>query len=83
MGTAADRLEEIAPLIGKSEREIRRAELKQAAVGAWRALREAPSKLIALRAKWVEKSPAFMAQVREEWAEARPVVAEKLRVTTR
>lgn len=83
MGTAADRLEEIAPLIGKSEREIRRAELKQAAVGAWRTLRGAPSKLIALRAKWVEKSPAFIAQVREEWADARPVVAEKLRVTIR
>jgi predicted nucleotide-binding protein (sugar kinase/HSP70/actin superfamily) len=83
MGTAADRLEEIAPFIGKSEREIRRAELKQAAVGAWRVLRGGPSKLIALRAKWLEKSPAFMAQVREEWADARPVVAEKLRVTIR
>jgi predicted nucleotide-binding protein (sugar kinase/HSP70/actin superfamily) len=83
MGTAADRLEEIAPLIGMSEREIRRAELKQSALGAWRALRQAPSKLIAMRAKWVEKSPAFIAQVREEWADARPVVAEKLRETIR
>ena len=38
-----------------------------------------PTKLIDLRAKWVEKSPEFIAQVREEWADARPVVAEKLR----
>jgi len=83
MGTAADRLEEIAPLIGKSERDIRVAELKQAAGSAWRALLGAPARLADLRAKWIEKSPAFIAQIREEWVEARPVVAEKLRETLR
>ncbi len=78
-GTAADRLAEIAPLMGKTERQIRIARAKQAATDTLSALRAAPGKLAALRAKWVEKSPTFIAQVREEWADARPVMAEKLR----
>jgi hypothetical protein len=83
MGTAADRLAEIAPLMGKTEAQIRRAELKETAVRGLKALRALPGTVASLRAKWIEKSPAFIAQVREEWAEARPVVAEKLRGTLR
>ncbi|MES1164520.1 MAG: 2-hydroxyglutaryl-CoA dehydratase, partial [Verrucomicrobiota bacterium] len=78
-GTAADRLAEIAPLLGKSKTEIRLLELRDGAGRAWTALRGAPDKLRGLRAKWIERSPAFLAQVREEWADARPVVAQKIR----
>ncbi|HEY4187007.1 MAG TPA: 2-hydroxyglutaryl-CoA dehydratase [Polyangia bacterium] len=78
-GTAADRLAEIAPLLSMTESQIRVARAKAAVVGTVSALRAAPGRIAAMRAKWVEKSPAFIAQVREEWAEARPVVAEKLR----
>jgi len=83
MGTSADRLAEIAPLMGKSEAQIRMAEIKQTAARTVESLRALPAKVATLRAKWIEKSPAFIAQLREELAEARPVMAEKLRVSLR
>jgi len=82
-GTAADRLAEIAPLMGKSNVEIRLRELERGAKRTWTKLRAAPEKLRGLRARWVEKSPAFLAQVREEWTEARPAIAQKVRDTAR
>jgi len=48
-----------------------------------KALRAAPGKIAAMRAKWLEKSPEIIAQVREEWAEQRPIVVEKLRTKLR
>ncbi|MBC8132236.1 MAG: 2-hydroxyglutaryl-CoA dehydratase [Deltaproteobacteria bacterium] len=78
-GTAADRLAEIAPLIGKSRSEIRIIQARNMAAQTWESLRAAPKTLGALRARWAAKSPEFLAQVREEWADARPVVAEKIR----
>jgi predicted nucleotide-binding protein (sugar kinase/HSP70/actin superfamily) len=78
-GTAADRLAEIAPLIGKTATGIRVLRTRALAEQTWTALRTAPRKLRELRAKWMEKTPAFFAQVREEWADARPVVADKIR----
>jgi predicted nucleotide-binding protein (sugar kinase/HSP70/actin superfamily) len=78
-GTAADRLAEIAPLLGMSPTQIRMHQAGLVAKRTWSALRGAPGQLRALRAKWVEKSPSFLAQVKGEWADARPVVADKIR----
>jgi hypothetical protein len=82
-GTAADRLAEIAPLMEMTPAQIRIHRLLGLAAGSLKALRAAPTQLVALSTRWKEKSPAFLAQVREEWAGARPVVAEKLRARAR
>jgi predicted nucleotide-binding protein (sugar kinase/HSP70/actin superfamily) len=78
-GTAADRLAEIAPFVGKSRTEIRVVRARQLATRTWTALRAAPKRFTELRARWAEKSPAFLAQVREELIDARPIVTEKIR----
>ncbi len=82
-GTAADRLAEVAPLLGKSTAEVRIIEAKLAAqklVGAVRAL---PGVLGKLRKKIATRSPALFAQAREEWIEARPVIAAKIKQAAR
>lgn len=78
-GTAADRLHEVAPLVGKSALQIRAAEARATAGRAWAALRAAPARVAALKAAFTERAPSLLAEVREEWAEARPVLAEKAR----
>jgi predicted nucleotide-binding protein (sugar kinase/HSP70/actin superfamily) len=78
-GTAADRLAEIAPLLGKSAAGIRVAEARRFVSGMASALKAAPGKAMELRARWTRKAPAFLAQVREEWVDVKPAVAEKVR----
>jgi predicted nucleotide-binding protein (sugar kinase/HSP70/actin superfamily) len=83
-GTAADRLAELAPYLGKSDREIavlRAKELAKSAVAAARAL---PGTLATLRGRLKERAPVLFAQAREEWVDAKPAVVQKLqRATTR
>jgi predicted nucleotide-binding protein (sugar kinase/HSP70/actin superfamily) len=78
-GTAADRLAEIAPYLGKGAAEIRVLRARALAVQTWNALRAAPRKVAELRTRVLEKSPDLLAQVREEWIDARPIVAQKIR----
>ncbi len=82
-GTAADRLAEIAPLVGKSEIEIRGLAARAAWKRAVSATRALPGWLGRMRRKLVERTPMLVAQAREEWREARPAVAEKLRAKFR
>ncbi|HET6279902.1 MAG TPA: 2-hydroxyglutaryl-CoA dehydratase [Polyangia bacterium] len=82
-GTAADRLAEIAPFIGKSATEIRVLEAKMLASNAVAAVRGLPAFVAKLRKKIIARGPTLMAQAREEWVEARPVIAEKLKTAAR
>ena len=78
-GTAADRLAEIAPLIGKTPVQIGVAQTRMWVRGAIQTVRATPTTVKQLRKSWAAKSPRFFQQVREEWADARPVLAEQLR----
>ncbi|HEV3030447.1 MAG TPA: 2-hydroxyglutaryl-CoA dehydratase [Polyangia bacterium] len=78
-GSAADRLAEVAPYIGKSEGEIRVLRAKALAARALEAARGLPATLNALRGRLKERAPILFAQAREEWVDAKPVVVEKLR----
>lgn len=80
-GTAADRLAELAPYIGKSETQIRLLRAKAAAKTVVAAAKAAPGWLAGLRKKLVEKGPVLVAQAREEWKDARPAFEEKARAT--
>jgi hypothetical protein len=80
-GTAADRLAEVAPYIGKSETQIRILRAKAAASTLIAAAKAAPGWLAGLRKKMVEKTPILVAQAREEWKDARPAFEEKARAT--
>jgi predicted nucleotide-binding protein (sugar kinase/HSP70/actin superfamily) len=78
-GTAADRLAEIAPYVGKSEREILVLRGKALAARAIEAARGLPSTLATLRGRLKERAPVLFAQAREEWVDVKPVVVEKLK----
>jgi predicted nucleotide-binding protein (sugar kinase/HSP70/actin superfamily) len=78
-GTAADRLAEIAPYIGKSGPGIAVLRGKALAANAVAAARALPSTLAALRGRLKERAPVLFAQAREEWVDAKPIVVEKLR----
>jgi len=78
-GTAADRLAEIAPYVGKSEAEIRVLRAKAFGRGLLAAARALPGKLQAMREHVEQRGPVLMAQAREEWVDAKPVVVEKLK----
>jgi hypothetical protein len=78
-GTAADRLAELAPYLGKSDREIRALRAKALAARALDAARALPATLATLRGRLKERAPILLAQAREEWVDAKPVVVEKLR----
>jgi predicted nucleotide-binding protein (sugar kinase/HSP70/actin superfamily) len=78
-GTAADRLAEIAPFIGKSDLAITVLEGRLWAARAVAAVRSGPAKVGQLRAALTLKTPRFFAQVREEWEEARPALVEQFR----
>jgi len=78
-GTAADRLVEVAPLIGKSEREIRVLQAKQLLTRAVAAARALPATLNTLRKRTMERSPVLFEQAREEWVEQKPIIVEKMK----
>jgi predicted nucleotide-binding protein (sugar kinase/HSP70/actin superfamily) len=82
-GTAADRLAEVAPLIGKSPVQVRLAEAQRAAANVMGWARGLPAWAAQVRRTLVERSPVWMAQAREEWIEVRPVLAQKIRETAR
>jgi predicted nucleotide-binding protein (sugar kinase/HSP70/actin superfamily) len=78
-GTAADRLMEVAPFVGKSEMQIRLLEARAVALRTVEAVRGLPGWLAKTRRKLVERSPVLFAQAREEWVEARPIIAQRVR----
>jgi predicted nucleotide-binding protein (sugar kinase/HSP70/actin superfamily) len=78
-GTAADRLAEIAPYLGKSDGEIRIMRAKAVGKNIVDAARALPAALLTLRGRLKERAPVLFAQAREEWVDARPVMIEKLR----
>jgi len=78
-GTAADRLAEIAPYLGKSELGVRLAETKTSLTRLQTAIRGIPGWLANTRRKLIERGPTLFAQAKEEWAEARPVITQSLR----
>ena len=83
-GSAADRLAEVAPYLGKTDAEIRVLRAKAFAKSALETARELPGTLAALRGRMKARAPILFAQAREEWVDARPLVVEKLqRATTR
>jgi predicted nucleotide-binding protein (sugar kinase/HSP70/actin superfamily) len=77
--TAADRLHEIAPYIGKSDWQIRALRARKAVENVVAAAKATPGAVARLRKQLVEKGPVLMARAREEWVDARPAVEEKLR----
>jgi predicted nucleotide-binding protein (sugar kinase/HSP70/actin superfamily) len=78
-GTAADRLAEIAPYLGKSEAEIRVLRAKDLAKRAVSAAKALPATLATLRGRLKERAPVLVAQAREEWVDVKPVIVEKVR----
>ncbi|HTA18409.1 MAG TPA: hypothetical protein VK989_03905, partial [Polyangia bacterium] len=81
-GSAADRLAELAPYIGKTEREIRALRAQAFGARVVEAASALPSTLAALRGRMKERAPILFAQAREEWVDARPAVVEKLQQAT-
>ena len=81
-GTAADRLAEIAPYIGKSDAEIRVLRAKALGKRAAAAVASLPSVLSSLRKRLQERAPTLISQAREEWVDAKPLVVERIRETT-
>jgi predicted nucleotide-binding protein (sugar kinase/HSP70/actin superfamily) len=79
--TAADRLAEVAPYLGKSDLQIRVLRAKAAVGTVVAAAKAAPGFVAGLRKKLVERGPVLMAQAREEWKDARPAFEAKARET--
>jgi predicted nucleotide-binding protein (sugar kinase/HSP70/actin superfamily) len=77
--TAADRLAEVAELIGKPEWQVKLLEARATARSVVGAVKALPGWLARTRKKVVERSPVLFAQAREEWVEAKPVLVEKVR----
>ena len=82
-GTAADRLHEVAPFIGKSESEIRVLKAKLFAKKALEAARALPGALSKMRKRAAERSPILLDQAREEWVEQKPIIVEKMKQAAR
>jgi predicted nucleotide-binding protein (sugar kinase/HSP70/actin superfamily) len=78
-GTAADRLHEAAPFIGKSEAQIRLLRARQLARQTIAAARALPGALAKLRKRALERSPVLFDQAREEWIEAKPILVRKVK----
>src|SRR5882672_5847497 len=78
-GTAADRLAEVAPYLGKSNAAIGVLRAKAAVRGAWQTARALPGAAAKVRRRVIERGPTLLAQAREEWVDARPVLAQRLR----
>jgi predicted nucleotide-binding protein (sugar kinase/HSP70/actin superfamily) len=79
--TAADRLAEVAPYLGKSDLQIRVLRARAAVGSVVAAAKAAPGFVAGLRKKLVERGPVLMAQAREEWKDARPAFEAKARAT--
>jgi len=79
--TAADRLAEAAPYMGKSDLQIPVMRAKAAVGSVVQAVKAAPGFVAGLRKKLVERGPVLMAQAREEWKDARPAFEAKARET--
>ena len=79
--TAADRLAEVAPYLGKSDLQVRLLRAKAAVGSVVAAAKAAPRFIAGLRKKLVERGPVLVAQAREEWKDARPVFEAKARET--
>jgi predicted nucleotide-binding protein (sugar kinase/HSP70/actin superfamily) len=82
-GTAADRLNEIAPYIGKTEREVRVLQAKDLVKKAIATARALPETLRTLRKRTMERSPVLFEQAREEWVEQKPIIVEKMKQAAR
>ncbi len=78
-GTAADRLAEIAPLLGKSTLEVHLTQARIVAGRAVTALRATPTWLARMKKKLLLRGPDLVAQAREEWDAARPEIGRNLR----
>jgi len=78
-GTAADRLAELAPFIGKSENEIRVLKARALAKAAIAGVRGIPAFVAGMRKNLAARGPVLFAQAREEWAEARPAIEEQIK----
>jgi hypothetical protein len=81
-GSAADRLAEIAPYLGKSDAQIRALRLEALGKSVVAAARALPGALATLRGRLTERAPALFAQAREEWVDAKPAVVERLHRAT-
>jgi predicted nucleotide-binding protein (sugar kinase/HSP70/actin superfamily) len=82
-GTAADRLHEIAPFIGKSASEIRVLKAKLFLKKTVATARALPGALDKLRKRTIERSPVLFDQAREEWVEQKPIIVEKMKQAAR
>jgi predicted nucleotide-binding protein (sugar kinase/HSP70/actin superfamily) len=82
-GTAADRLHEVASLIGKSDREIRVLRAKQLLGKTIAAVRALPATLNQMRKRALERSPVLFEQAREEWIEQKPIIVQKMKDAAR
>jgi predicted nucleotide-binding protein (sugar kinase/HSP70/actin superfamily) len=78
-GTAADRLTEVAPFVGKAEWQIKLLEARATAEQVVGAVKALPGWLARTRKRVMERSPVLFAQAREEWVEARPIIAERVK----
>jgi predicted nucleotide-binding protein (sugar kinase/HSP70/actin superfamily) len=79
-GTAADRLTEVAPFIGKSPSEIRVLKARALASSAIAGVRGIPGLIAGMRKNLAARGPVLLAQAKEEWAEARPVIEEQIKI---
>src|SRR6185369_4315943 len=82
-GSAADRLAEFAPFIGKSETQIRILQAKVLAKKTLAAARALPGALAKLRKRAIERSPVLFEQAREEWIDAKPLLVQKAKDAVR
>src|SRR5450432_2198549 len=78
-GSAADRLAEVAPYIGRSESQIRVLRAQALAKAAIAGVRGIPAFVAGMRKNLAARGPVLFAQAREEWAEARPVIEEQIK----
>src|SRR6185436_13794435 len=78
-GTAADRLIEVAALVGKPEWQVKLLEARATATGVVDAVKALPGWLARTRKRVMERSPQLFAQAREEWVEARPIIVERVK----
>ncbi len=78
-GTAADRLAEIAPLLGKSSLRVRLTEARATVERAAAALKATPGWLARMHRKLVTRGPDLVAQAREEWQAARPEIERTIK----
>ncbi|MDX2022901.1 MAG: 2-hydroxyglutaryl-CoA dehydratase [Deltaproteobacteria bacterium] len=82
-GTAADRLAEFAPYFRKPSWQIPLLRVKDKAAQALDAAKMAPTWIAKARKKFAEKSPVLFAQAKEEWIDVKPLLAKKVKDTTK